>query len=176
MARRDGEPWRKGKGRRDDAGPPAARAARATSHGRSRPTCCASSSTTRPGRRACRFDLIPSGSDEGRALIAIIDAVSVGDLGSQSALGTLLEHFRNSPHAATLTRMCAEQTDVIDESVIETVFHDTVHALHAKALDDEFTRLAARAGELSPDEKRRYAQLLQQKRRNPTRQPKVSDS
>ncbi|HQU90495.1 MAG TPA: DNA primase, partial [Denitromonas sp.] len=122
-------------------------------------------------------DLIPAGSDEGRALIAIVDAVSVGDLGSQSALGTLLEHFRNTDHAPTLTRMCAEQADeVIDEAVVETVFHDTVHALHTKALADEFNRLAARAGELTPDERKRYVQLLQQKKRNPTRQPKVSDS
>src|SRR5690606_21071008 len=154
-----------GKGRRDDAGPPAARGPR--HQPRPLEANLLRIILDHPAWAArLPVDLIPSGSDEGRALIAIIDAVSVGDLGSQSALGTLLEHFRNSPHAATLTRMCAEQTDVIDESVIETVFHDTVHALHAKALDDEFTRLAARAGELSPDEKRRYAQLLQQKRRN----------
>ncbi|MEZ5626527.1 MAG: DNA primase [Rhodocyclaceae bacterium] len=175
MARRDGEPWRKGKGHRDDAGPPAARGPR--HQPRPLEANLLRIILDHPAWAArLPVDLIPSGSDEGRALIAIIDAVSVGDLGSQSALGTLLEHFRNTPHAATLTRMCAEQTDVIDENVIETVFHDTVHALHAKALDDEFTRLAARAGELSPDEKRRYAQLLQQKRRNPSRQPKVSDS
>ena len=123
------------------------------------------------------MDLIPPGSDEGRALIAIIDAVSIGDLGNKSAMGTLLEHFRHTPHELTLTRMCAEQAeDVIDEAVVETVFHDTVHALHAKALEDEFNRLAARAGELTPEERKRYAQLLQQKKRNPKPPPKVSDS
>jgi DNA primase len=48
--------------------------------------------------------------------------------------------------------------------------------LHTKALADEFNRLAARAGELTSDERKRYVQLLQQKKRNPMRQPKVSDS
>ncbi|MCZ4304260.1 DNA primase [Zoogloeaceae bacterium G21618-S1] len=176
QTRRDGEPWRKGKGRRDDAGPPAARGPR--HQPRPLEANLLRIVLHHPAWAArLPVDLIPAGSDEGRALIAIVDAVSVGDLGSQSALGTLLEHFRNTGHAATLTRMCAEQgDDVIDESVVETVFHDTVHALHTKALADEFNRLAARAGELTSDERKRYVQLLQQKKRNPMRQPKVSDS
>jgi DNA primase len=172
--RRDGEPWRKGKGR--DAGPPAARGPR--HQPRPLEANLLRIVLNHPAWAArLPVDLIPASSDEGRALIAIVDAVSVGDLGNQSALGTLLEHFRNTSHAATLTRMCAEQADeVIDETVVENVFHDTVHALHTKALADEFNRLAARAGELTPDERKRYVQLLQQKKRNPTRQPKVSDS
>ncbi|MBT0962048.1 DNA primase [Denitromonas iodatirespirans] len=173
---RTNEPWRKGKGRRDDAEPPAVRGPR--HQPRPLEANLLRIVLHHPAWAArLPVDLIPPGSDEGRALIAIIDAVSVGDLGNKSAMGTLLEHFRHTPHELTLTRMCAEQAeDVIDEAVVETVFHDTVHALHAKALEDEFNRLAARAGELTPDERKRYAQLLQQKKRNPKPQPKVSDS
>ena len=121
-------------------------------------------------------DLIPDSSAEGRALIAIIDAVSIGDLGQESALGTLLEHFRNTPHVETLTRFCTEPAEeVIDDDVVETLFHDTVHKLHAKVLQDEFDTLAARADQLTTEEKHRYVQLLQQKSGNPGTPPKVLD-
>ena len=175
-SKREGEPWRKGKGRRDEAGPPAVRGPR--HQPRPLEANLLRIVLHHPAWAArLPVDLIPPGSDEGRALIAIIDAVSIGDLGNKSAMDTLLEHFRHTPHELTLTRMCAEQAeDVIDEAVVETVFHDTVHALHAKALEDEFNRLAARAGELTPEERKRYAQLLQQKKRNPKPPPKVSDS
>ncbi|MCB1960763.1 MAG: DNA primase [Rhodocyclaceae bacterium] len=122
-------------------------------------------------------DLIPDASDEGRALIAIIDAVSIGELGSASPLGALLEHFRDTPHSPVLTRLCTAQSDAtIADEVVETLFHDTVNKLHGKALDDEFNALAARANALSAEERKRYAQLLQQKHGNPAGRPKVSDS
>ena len=122
-------------------------------------------------------DLIPDASSEGRALISIIDAVGVGDLGGNSPLGALLEHFRDTPHSDTLNRLCAAQNDdAIADDVVETLFHDTVSKLHAKALEDEFGALAARASTLTTEERRRYAQLLQQKHGNPATRPKVSDS
>ena len=122
-------------------------------------------------------DLIPDRSEEGRALIAIIDAVSIGDLGQETALGRLLEHFRDTPHVETLTRFCTEPPEeVIDDDIVETLFHDTVHKLHAKVLQDEFAALAARADQLTAEEKHRYVQLLQQKVGNPSALPKVPDS
>ncbi len=122
-------------------------------------------------------DLIPDGSAEGRALLAIIDAVSVGDLGQDTALGRLLEHFRSTPHIDTLTRFCTESAEeVIDDDIVETLFHDTVQKLHAKVLQDEFDTLAARADQLTPEEKHRYVQLLQHKSGNQGAPPKVPDS
>ncbi len=122
-------------------------------------------------------ELIPDASDEGRALIGIIDAISIGDLGADTRLGTLLEHFRESPHAETLTRYCVEEADeVIAEDVIETLFLDTLQKLHAQALQEEIATLAARAAELNPEERKRYAHLIRQRQGNPGGQPKVSDS
>jgi len=122
-------------------------------------------------------ELIPDASDEGRALIGIIDAVSVGDLGNDTRLGTLLEHFRGSAHESILTRFCVEEADdVIDDEVIETLFLDTIEKMHAQVLQEEFASLQARAANLSPEEQKRYAQLIQQRHGNPKGPPKVSDS
>ncbi|WP_227816552.1 DNA primase [Nitrogeniibacter aestuarii] len=122
-------------------------------------------------------ELIPDASDEGRALVGIIDAISVGDLGNDTRLGTLLEHFRNTPHEPVLTRFCVEEADeVIADDVVETLFLDTIEKMHAQVLQEEFASLQARAASLSPEEQKRYAQLIQQRRGNPHGQPKVSDS
>lgn len=121
-------------------------------------------------------ELIPDSSEAGRALIGIIDAISVGDLGADTTLGTLLEHFRDSPHAPTLTHFCVEDEEVIAEDVVETLFLDTIEKLHAHALQDEFEVLQGRASSLSPEERKRYAQLIRQRRGNPAGHPKVSDS
>jgi DNA primase len=122
-------------------------------------------------------ELIPDASEEGRALIGIIDAISVGDLGTSTRLGTLLEHFRQSTHYDILTRFCAEEAeDVIADEVAETLFLDTIQKLHAQVLQEEIDALAARASRLSAEEQKRYAQLIMQKRGNPASPPKVSDS
>ncbi|QID18948.1 DNA primase [Nitrogeniibacter mangrovi] len=122
-------------------------------------------------------DLIPEASDAGRALIAIIDAISVGDLGNDTTLGTLMEHFRDTPHQATLNRFCVEEAEeVIADEVVETLFLDTIHKLHAQTLQEQIEALAARAASLSPEERKRYAQLIRQRQGNPGGHPKVSDS
>jgi len=123
------------------------------------------------------IELIPDASLEGRALIGIIDAISVGDLGGSTRLGTLLEHFRQSPHHDTLTRFCVEEADdVIAEDEVETLFLDTVRKLHTQVIQEEIDALAARADSLTPEEQKRYAQLIMQKRGNPGGSHKVSDS
>lgn len=47
------------------------------------------------------IDLLPHDTPEGLALIAMTDAMSVGDLPTHG-LGALLEHYRDTPHAPVL--------------------------------------------------------------------------
>lgn len=111
-------------------------------------------------------DLVPAGSDEGRALIAIIDVTSTGDLVTHAGLGGLVEQFRETPHADTIARVAGELVDAeFDESVIETLFEDTLRKLQADALAREIAALTARErdGGLSPLERSRLAELLIEK-------------
>lgn len=113
-------------------------------------------------------DLIPADTPQGRALVAMIDAMSVGELETGSGLGALVEHFRSSEHATTLNMAAAELVGTdYDESVIETLFDDTLIALQASAISDEIDLLTrqSRESSLTPSEQRRLAELLLEKGR-----------
>ena len=112
-------------------------------------------------------DLIPDDDTHGRALIALIDAMSVGEIDTDWGLGMLVERFRNTEHADTLSEAAAELfgTDY-DEAIVETLFEDTVRKLHVDAIDREILELTRQDREsgLSPTDRRRIAELLIEKR------------
>ncbi|MBI1905407.1 MAG: DNA primase [Rhodocyclales bacterium] len=111
-------------------------------------------------------DLIPVDDAHGRALVAMIDALSIGELETERGLGGLVEHFRSSEHAATLNKVAAELVGTdYDESVIETLFEDTLRKLQADAISDEILALTRQSREtgLAPGERQRLAELLLEK-------------
>ncbi len=113
------------------------------------------------------IDLVPDQHAEERALIAIIDAASIGDIDSACGLGALIERFRNTPHAETLANVAADLIDMdFDESVIETLFEDTLRKVHIDAIDREIETLTLRERQsnLSTSERHRLAELLIEKR------------
>ncbi|MGL1834996.1 DNA primase [Rhodocyclaceae bacterium SMB388] len=112
-------------------------------------------------------DLVPLDDDEGRALAALIDAMSVGDIEPNWDLGALVEGFRDTPSEATLSRAAADLVGTdYDENVIETLFEDTVRKLHADAINDQILVLAQQEREhgLSNADRHRLAELLMEKR------------
>lgn len=112
-------------------------------------------------------DLVPAESPEGRALIAIIDMLSLGEPIPAGGLGALIERFRDTPHAETLARVAGEMVDEeFDDTVIETLFDDTLRKLHTDAITAEIAALLQRDREtgLGASERHRMAELLHEKR------------
>lgn len=112
-------------------------------------------------------DLIPTTNAEGAALVAVIDAMSIGDLDPGCTLAALVERFRDTAHAHTLAAVAGELVSAdYDESVIEQLFEDTVRKLQVDAINDEIVTLARRErdGGLSVAERNRLAELLLHKR------------
>ena len=111
-------------------------------------------------------DLIPAENAEAQALIGIIDAMSTGDLATNTGLGALVEQFRETPHGETLARVAGELVDAeFDEAVVEVIFEDSLRKLHADAIGREIAALTAREREtgLSPIERHRLTELLIEK-------------
>ncbi|WP_114650017.1 DNA primase [Pseudothauera hydrothermalis] len=121
--------------------------------------------------------LIPDDCPEGRALISIVDATSVGDLNPDCGIGALIERFRDTEHAETLARAASEPIEAeFDESIVETLFEDALRALHTDAIAAEIAQLtaSAAAGRLDAAGRQRLAALLMEKR-NLANTAKVSD-
>ncbi|WP_407280150.1 DNA primase [Aromatoleum evansii] len=111
-------------------------------------------------------DLIPTHTAEGRALVAIVDLSSTGDLAMNAGLGALVEQFRDTAHAETLARVAGELVDTeFDEAVVEILFEDALNKLHADAIAREIAALSAQEREsgLSPMDRHRLAELLLEK-------------
>ncbi len=111
-------------------------------------------------------DLLPNDSDEGRALIAIVDLISLGEPIPAGGLGALIERFRETPHGETLARVASEQIDTeFDENIVETLFEDALRKLHMNVVANEIAKLLEqeREGELSATERHRLAELLMEK-------------
>ncbi len=122
-------------------------------------------------------DLVPSGSPEGLALIAIIDLLSLGEAVPSGGLGALIERFRDTPHAETLSRVAAELVDAeFDEAIVETLFEDSLRKLQGDSLGAEIATLLEQNREqgLDASGRQRLAELLLEKREL-TSAPKVSD-
>lgn len=112
-------------------------------------------------------DLVPADSSEGRALIAIIDMLSLGEPIPAGGLGALIERFRDTPHADTLARVAGEMADEeFDDSVIEMLFDDTLRKLHGDSINAEIAALMQKDREhgLDATERHRLAELLHEKR------------
>jgi DNA primase len=119
-------------------------------------------------------DLVPLDDEEGRALAALVDAMSVGDIEPNWGLGALVERFRDSPHASILSNTAAELVGTdYDESIIETLLEDSIRKLHADAINREIVRLTQQERDqgLTHAERRRLAELLIE-RRNLSSKPK----
>jgi DNA primase len=123
------------------------------------------------------IDLLSDHSPEGRALIAITDAMSVGDLPTQG-VGALLEHYRDTPHAPILAKIAGQLEETpLDEAMIEPQFNDTLYKLEANIIEKEISSLNTKARENghSSTEARRLAELLSAKEKLKKRS-KASDS
>lgn len=122
--------------------------------------------------------LLPSDTDEARALTALVDGIDVGELSTQSSLATVMEYFRESPHEAVLAQQVGQSLDEeFESSVTEQVFQDAVSHLRWSHVDREFQAMQRKAGAegLSLEELSRYRDLIQQ-RAELSRRTKVSDS
>lgn len=107
--------------------------------------------------------LIPQEDPEGRALVAILDAVDVGDIPGNAGLGLLLEHFRDTPHAPLIAHHGREALETeFEDSAIERLLQDTLTRLRQGAAQKEFDLLneKARSTRLSAEEMRRLQELL----------------
>jgi DNA primase len=103
-------------------------------------------------------------SRESRALIAIIDLVEIGE--PVGGLGALIERFRDTPHSQTLARIAAGLVDTeFDDAAVERLFEDTLKKLQTDALTHEIDTLmaSAKAGALSPVDRRQLNELLREK-------------
>lgn len=121
--------------------------------------------------------LIPDDSAEGRALIAIIDLLSLGEPIPMGGLGALIERFRDTPHGETLSRVAAELVDAeFDEAVVETLFEDSLRKLQADSVSSEIAALLQQDREhgLDAAARHRLSELLLEKR-NLVGGGKVSD-
>ncbi|MCB1916970.1 MAG: DNA primase [Rhodocyclaceae bacterium] len=120
-----------------------------------------------------RSEGIPPETEAGRALLALIDADGLGELPARGGVGALLEYFRDTPHAPTLQQFAATTDEnLFDDSAIETLFSDTLHKLHEIALSAEFSALQASlnsGGRLSPEQLKRYGELLRERQARPSR-------
>ena len=77
------------------------------------------------------IDLVPDDSEEGAALIAVVDMYSIGELPMRGGVGALLEQFRDTPHEPVLARAAQiMDDDALDESVDETVFRTPSQTAH----------------------------------------------
>ena len=113
-------------------------------------------------------ELVPAGSAEGAALIAIIDNCSLGEPLPTAGLGSLIERFRDTPHHETLARVAAELVDAeFDEAVVEVLLNDSLRKLHADSVGAEIDALLqeARAGGLDVSGRHRLAELLADRQR-----------
>ena len=110
--------------------------------------------------------LIPDDSAEGRALIAIIDMLSLGEPVPAGGLGALIERFRDTPHVEPLSRVAAELVDAeFDEAVIEPLFEDILRKLQIDHVGAELAELMRRSRETGLDsrDRHRMAELLMEK-------------
>jgi DNA primase len=114
------------------------------------------------------IDLIDNEGPESAALIAIIDAMNIGDLDATTPLAALVEHFRETPHGEILSKTAAEliQED-FDSEIVETLFEDTLVKLQTAAIEREILTLTHREREqgLTRLERQQLAELLLRKHR-----------
>lgn len=111
--------------------------------------------------------VVPCDCDEGLALLAIIDLLSLGEPIPAGGLGALIERFRDTQHGETLARVAAELVDAeFDEAVVEDLFSDTLRKVYSDSVGGEIAALLQQDREAGLDEAQRkqLAGLLMEKR------------
>ena len=114
-------------------------------------------------------DVLPQEDTHGQALLALCDAVSIGELETGGGLASVVEHFRDSAHHDTLSASAAELVGAdYDESVIEQMFEDILDTLATHHIEQEILALTGKERESGLDaaERRRLAQLIAEKHRS----------
>lgn len=112
-------------------------------------------------------DLIEPADAESQALIAIIDAMSIGDIEAGCGVAALVERFRETPHATALSKVAGELVGTeFEQSVVELLFEDTLRKLQADAINHEIVELTSRERDagLTSGERHHLAHLILQKR------------
>ena len=105
--------------------------------------------------------------DEGRALLAIIDLLNLGEPIPMGGLGALIERFRGTQHAETLEYAVAELVDAeFDESAAEAILEESVRKIRS---DDIGCRIGAllqkdRVGMLTKEDREQLAAMLLERR------------
>ena len=111
-------------------------------------------------------DLLPDEDEAGRALIMLADAASIGEHLPSGGVASVVEFFRNRPHHRAVSAAAAELVGAdSDETVIESLFDDTLGKLVADRIDREIQQLSQheRSTGLSSTERRRLAELIAEK-------------
>ena len=111
--------------------------------------------------------LVPDDSPEGLALIAVIDLVSLGETTPANGLGSMIERFRETPHADTLSRISAELVEAeFDEEIADFLFVDSLRKIYSDLVGCEIAALLRKDREAGLDEsqRKRVACLLMEKR------------
>ena len=114
------------------------------------------------------IDLIPEEDEAGRALLVLADAASIGETLPSGGIAQVLEFFRDSPHHRTVSAAAAELVGAdYDESVVETMFEDTLHKLAADRIEHDIRDLTdrERSSGLSAAERKRLTELIAEKHR-----------
>lgn len=113
-------------------------------------------------------DLLPDDDEAGLALLALADAVALGEPLPSGGIAAMLEFFRDSQHHRIASSTAAELVNSDnDEPVIEELFEDTLQKLAEQQLDREILALTARErdAKLSETERRHLAGLISEKHR-----------
>ncbi|MBA4742566.1 MAG: DNA primase [Azoarcus sp.] len=114
------------------------------------------------------IDLIPEDDEAGRALLVLADAASIGETLPSGGIAQVLEFFRDSPHHRTVSAAAAELVGAdYDESVVETMFEDTLHKLVADRIEHDIRDLTdrERSNGLDAAERKRLTELIAEKHR-----------
>ena len=107
------------------------------------------------------LDLIDTKMPEGRALQALIDGWSVGEL-PENDIGGLFEYFRQTPCFSSLKKAL---DDPIREDASEALLDSILNSLFVKKLTEQIVHLTVKAGKsiLTESEKDQLKILLRQK-------------
>ena len=110
------------------------------------------------------LELMTDNSPEVATLHAIANSLEHGELPA-GGIGLLIEHFRNTPHEAVISRFAGQLAEEIDVGELEAVLNDAIERIRNAGIGQEITALTARArsGALDADEQRRLTDLLRRK-------------
>ncbi len=110
--------------------------------------------------------MIDSVSPEGRALLALADAISHGELSPRGGLGAIVEFFRQTEHAQLIDLSVKRINDAGEvQNNAEKVFEDILRSLHIQHLDQRIQNISVKlkTAVASQEDRIVLAALLQEK-------------